>query len=158
MAPNPRYEQWFRDKVAALRCVPYSIIHGDPTFSNTLADKSGNAWLIDPRGTFGRSEVYGDPRYDWAKVLYSAAGNYDQFNLRKFRLSVSGADVVLDVTSSGWEEQAGLIRDRVPGGAGDLDLIHALIWLSLSGYVIDDVDSVLGAFYRGVDLLERTEG
>jgi hypothetical protein len=71
---------------------------------------------------------------------------------------VSGADVVLDVTSSGWEEQAGLIRDRVPGGAGDLDLIHALIWLSLSGYVIDDVDSVLGAFYRGVDLLERTEG
>ena len=31
-----------------------------------------------------------------------------------------------------------------------IKLIHALIWLSLSGYVKDDIDSILASFYNGI--------
>ena len=31
-----------------------------------------------------------------------------------------------------------------------IEIIHALIWLSLSGYVKDDIDSILASFYNGI--------
>ena len=31
-----------------------------------------------------------------------------------------------------------------------IEIIHSLIWLSLSGYVKDDVDSILASFYNGL--------
>ena len=31
-----------------------------------------------------------------------------------------------------------------------IEIIHALIWLSLSGYVKDDIDSILASFYYGI--------
>jgi aminoglycoside phosphotransferase (APT) family kinase protein len=152
---HPRYADWFDATMDRLPAVGHALIHGDPTFSNTLVDKAGDIWLIDPRGTFGRAECYGDPRYDWAKVLYSVEGNYDQFNRRKFQLTVSGQVVALEIASNGWERQGPLIRERIKGSTADIDIIHALIWLSLTGYALDDVDSAIGAFYQGVYLLEK---
>ena len=62
-----------------------------------------NPVFIDPRGYFGHTELYGDPNYDWAKLYYSVVGNYDRFNLKKFRLSVNEHNVELDIQSNGWE-------------------------------------------------------
>lgn len=152
---HPRYADWFHATMDRLPHLDHALIHGDPTFSNTLVDPAGDVWLIDPRGTFGRAECYGDPRYDWAKLLYSVEGDYDQFNRRRFQLRVSGPVVDLEIASNGWAEQGGLVRERVRGAAANIDVIHALIWLSLTGYALDDVDSAIGAFYRGVYLLER---
>lgn len=152
---HPRYADWFDATMDRLPTVDRALIHGDPTFSNTLVDKAGDIWLIDPRGTFGRAECHGDPRYDWAKLLYSAEGNYDQFNRRNFRLSISGHVVALEIASNGWEQQCPLIRERIEGSVADIEIIHALIWLSLTGYVLDDVDSAIGAFYQGVYLLDE---
>lgn len=159
---HPRHESWLAEVVDAVGVAGFSLIHGDPTFSNMLVDPDGLVWLIDPRGTFGEIAFDGDPRYDWAKVLYSVEGNYDQFNRRRFHLRVDGTEVSLDIASSGWETQAGFLRERAAGEAGSgqsyaLDAIHALIWLSLSGYALDDVDSILGAFYNGIAYLERAE-
>jgi hypothetical protein len=152
---HPRNTDWFHATMDRLPHLGHALIHGDPTFSNTLVDRAGEVWLIDPRGTFGHASCYGDPRYDWAKLLYSVEGNYDQFNRRKFQLTVSGPVVDLEIASNEWERQGPLIRERVKGPAADIDAIHALIWLSLTGYALDDVDSVIGAFYQGVYLLER---
>lgn len=152
---HPRYVDWFHATMDRLPSVGHALIHGDPTFSNTLVDKVGGIWLIDPRGTFGRAECYGDPRYDWAKLLYSVEGNYDQFNRRNFRLTVSGNAVDLEIASNGWEQQGPLIGERITWPAVDIEVIHALIWLSLTGYALDDVDSAIGAFYQGVYLLEK---
>lgn len=152
---HPRHAEWFDATMERLPAVDHALIHGDPTFSNTLVDKVGDIWLIDPRGTFGRGECHGDPRYDWAKLLYSVEGNYDQFNRRNFRLTVSGDVVDLHIASNGWERQGPLIRERITGSVSDIDIIHALIWLSLTGYALDDVDSAIGAFYQGVHLLEK---
>lgn len=50
-----------------LKNIRYSVIHGDCTFSNTLVDAKNQVWFIDPRGSFGGSKIFGDPRYDWVK-------------------------------------------------------------------------------------------
>jgi hypothetical protein len=54
------------------------IIHGDFCFSNILFDVNSQIIrLIDPRGYFGRKGIYGDPRYDIAKLRHSISGLYD---------------------------------------------------------------------------------
>ena len=36
-----------------------------------------------------------------------------------------------------------------------IEILHGLIWLSLSGYAKDDIDSVIGSFYFGLYYLEQ---
>lgn len=53
-------------------------IHGDFCFSNLLYDpKVRLIKMIDPRGEFGVPGVFGDRRYDLAKLAHSYAGGYD---------------------------------------------------------------------------------
>jgi hypothetical protein len=53
-------------------------IHGDLCFSNIMYDPRGrHIKLIDPRGEFGVPGIYGDPRYDKAKLMHSYGGGYD---------------------------------------------------------------------------------
>jgi GTP:adenosylcobinamide-phosphate guanylyltransferase len=154
---HPKYSDWFREKVETLLVDRFFLIHGDTTFSNILIDRRAQPWLIDPRGYFSNISFYGDRRYDWAKLYYSVRGNYDQFNRKRFRLEVEGATVKIDIESNGWELQADVMRERFEGDFAEIELIHALIWISLSGYVKDDLDSVLASFYNGLYWLEQTE-
>ena len=56
---------------------PGSIMHGDFCLSNILYDlRSRICKLLDPRGSFGASGIYGDPRYDVAKLYHSVYGLY----------------------------------------------------------------------------------
>ena len=59
---------------------PCSIMHGDFCFSNILFDiRSERIQLIDPRGLVdGEITIYGDIRYDIAKLGHSILGRYDQ--------------------------------------------------------------------------------
>jgi dTDP-glucose pyrophosphorylase len=52
------------------------IIHGDFNFSNILYDiNSGSIKLVDPRGSFGKMpSIYGDIKYDLAKLRHSLSG------------------------------------------------------------------------------------
>lgn len=64
----------------------FKLLHGDCTFSNMMLKNGDTPILIDPRGYFGNTELYGDEAYDWVKLYYSVVSNYDQFNLKRFRL------------------------------------------------------------------------
>lgn len=56
----------------------WQIIHGDLFFGNILYDINSNTLkIIDPRGNFGLDGVYGDIRYDLAKLNHSILGKYD---------------------------------------------------------------------------------
>jgi len=56
----------------------FSLIHGDLCLSNILFDQRNTILrLIDPRGKFGEIELYGDRRYDLAKLAHSFEGDYD---------------------------------------------------------------------------------
>lgn len=137
-------------------CQKFEFIHGDCTFSNMMLRANGNPVIIDPRGYFGYSEMYGDTRYDWAKVYYSIIGNYDQFNLKKFKLKIlENNRVELNIESNHWEDMAGIFLKMIDADEYEIKLLHALIWLSLTTYAWQDYDSICGAFYNGLYYLEE---
>lgn len=141
-------------KLEALTCERFAFIHGDCTFSNLMLREDLSPVLIDPRGYFGFTELYGDVRYDWAKLYYSLVGNYDRFNLKDFSLEIGGGDVSLSIASNGWEDLEETFFDLTGADRYEIKLLHAVIWLSLSTYAWQDYDSVCGAFYNGLYYLE----
>ncbi len=137
-----------------LSCGQFHFIHGDCTFSNLMLREDGTPVLIDPRGYFGFTELYGDVRYDWAKLYYSIVGNYDRFNLKQFRLEIGEEEVSLKIASNHWEELEEDFFALTKADASEIRLLHAVIWLSLTTYAWQDYDSVCGAFYNGLYYLE----
>lgn len=129
----------------------FCFIHGDPTFSNTLVTQNNEIYFIDPRGYF-YSSVYGDANYDFAKLYYSAIGGYDLFNRKKFKLYIDEDTAELMMEKTGFEDITDQVFEKKLGRKKlqQIKIIHGLLWLSLSGYVLDDVDSILGAFYYGL--------
>ena len=71
---NPFHESCFANEFDLKRVsVKYPDafvpIHGDPTFSNIIySSHNDKAYLIDPRGVFGNSQIFGDRYYDIAKL------------------------------------------------------------------------------------------
>ncbi len=66
-----------------------SIIHGDLCFPNIFFDVRNNIIkLIDPRGRFGGYDIYGDYRYDLAKLRHSVCGYYDFIINDQFKLEI----------------------------------------------------------------------
>ena len=135
----------------------FCFIHGDCTFSNIMMREDLSPVLIDPRGYFGHTELLGDADYDWAKLYYSVRGDYDQFNLKRFSLSIQDNGVELSIESSGWQDLEddffALLGEKV--SRRKIKLLHALIWLSLTTYAWENYDSVCGAFYNGLQYLEE---
>lgn len=152
------HEEELREKI--LKCAPqtFKFIHGDCTFSNMmLRDDAKEVVLIDPRGYFGKTELFGDPDYDWAKLYYSLNGNYDQFNRKRFSLSIEKNEALISVDSNGWEFLGEKFWHMLPEGEGNpekIKLLHALIWLSLTTYAWEDYDAICAAFYNGIYLLK----
>lgn len=78
-----------------------NVIHGDFCLSNIL--NSDGVKLVDPRGRTSIQTIYGDPRYDIAKLRHSFVGLYDfiindKFNLKevshnKFEMCIDIDDV-----------------------------------------------------------------
>lgn len=69
----------------------FTIIHGDLCFTNILVEDSYKFLrIIDPRGKFGTFDIYGDKRYELAKLLHSLEGGYDYIIEDMFDLSIRG--------------------------------------------------------------------
>lgn len=69
----------------------FHIIHGDLCFSNIMIDPNYSfIKLIDPRGKFGKYDIYGDQRYELAKLMHSVNGKYDYIIQDRFSISSMG--------------------------------------------------------------------
>lgn len=141
-------------RLEGLPCDAFCFIHGDCTFSNLMLREDGSPVLIDPRGYFGHTQLYGDVRYDWAKIYYSIVGNYDRFNLKDFRLEIREREVSLQIRSNQWEDMEDDFFALTGADLYEIRLLHAVIWLSLTTYAWQDYDSICGAFYNGLFYLE----
>lgn len=151
---NPIYDlSYFEDVISSICNIKkYNVIHGDCTFSNTLVDNNCQIWMIDPRGAFGNTQIYGDKRYDWAKFYYSVSGNYDSINSKKFRVNIIGDKVDLEIQSNGYEMFENIIINRSGMSRKEMQLINSTIWMSLTGYVKEDIDAAMYAFYKSCEL------
>lgn len=71
----------------------FKIIHGDFCFTNIMIDDNLNfIKLIDPRGTFGKYDIYGDQRYELAKLLHSIEGKYDYIIKDLFNMEIKSTN------------------------------------------------------------------
>lgn len=173
---NIFYHQDEVDNLVRKYCpTKFKLIHGDCTFSNMMLKQDSIPMLIDPRGYFGNTEIFGDVAYDWVKVYYSILSNYDQFNLKRFNLYINETDdyqiyddcgnevsvnpksVKLEIASNEWESLEDyffeLLGDEVT--RRQMKLFLAITWLSFTTYAWDDYDSICGAFYNGLWYLEE---
>lgn len=146
-----KYKYLFNEISASLDTPLFNPIHGDPTFSNSIVDDKLRVWFIDPRGYFLDPGIMGDPWYDFAKLYYSAKGNYDAFNRKKFKLHVDEDTIEILMDESHFSKSVDDIYGEYFGAdIKRIKLIHGLLWLAFSGYAKDDIDSVIGSFYMGL--------
>jgi hypothetical protein len=80
-----------------------SVLHGDFCFSNILYDfRANRVKTIDPRGITesGELSIYGDIRYDLAKLSHSVIGMYDWIIAGFFDLAVEGRNIKFHLNES----------------------------------------------------------
>ena len=130
---------------------PYSIIHGDPNFSNLMSETgTGFIRVIDPRGYFGKTEIFGPKMYDEAKVLYALSG-YDEFNSS----ATWGALEINPKSGEAFINIEPLCEDSMndPRFTDLHHLWNAIIWLGLGGYFKNNPLKSVAAYYYGMMLL-----
>lgn len=115
-----------------------SLMHGDFCFSNILYDsRVRRIKAIDPRGLVGdRPTLYGDLRYDLAKLAHSVVGRYDQIVAGRCRVGVDGANYVLefeDIACQPWLQAAlgDLVVDGVGGRSAEVTAVMTGLFLSM---------------------------
>ena len=112
----------------------------------------GVQWKHTHSAGEGHSEVRRSRRL--VISAFSAVGNYDSMNSKKFKVIIVGSgggvpEVELEIKTNGYEEYGDIILQRSGMSKREMDLIHANLWLSLTGYVKEDVEAALFSFYMG---------
>lgn len=154
-ATQTRISTMYREK-------DFCIMHGDFCFNNILYDvPSGIVRLIDPRGSFGEHcvGIYGDQKYDLAKLKHSAEYGYDFLVNGLFTLKREGVkiDYALATRACGplvAELSQGLTAD-LGHDNGDIDLLTSLLFLSMCPLHAEDANRQLAMYAHGLHLLNR---
>ena len=136
----------------------FTIIHGDPTFSNVLYEAgSGVINLIDPRGDFGEFQIYGDTYYDLAKMRHSVSGKYDFIINDMFDVDIDGRSIQYQVfTDEKHEDREELFNRMLSREYGkDIDRIkgiEALLFLSMVPLHSDHPERQHYMISKGIEL------
>jgi hypothetical protein len=109
-------------------------MHGDLCFSNLLYDsRNRRIKALDPRGAVDRTaSLYGDLRYDLAKLGHSIVGRYDQIVAGRCGVARHGSDYELEfapVACQPWLAEA--LGDLVVDGVGGLSQPVRAVTVSL---------------------------
>jgi hypothetical protein len=117
-----------------------TVMHGDFCFSNILYDsRIQRVHVIDPRGCIhpGKNTIFGDLRYDLAKLAHSIVGRYDQIIAGRYRLDgVAGRRYEIRFEQAphhAWLEDAfNKIRvDGVEAGGREIRAVMIALFLSM---------------------------
>lgn len=115
-----------------------SIVHGDFCFSNILYDfKSKSIKVIDPRGrdNDGNISIFGDFRYDVAKLAHSVIGMYDYIVAGRYYYTENGNKLTLtfEYNNALKELQDWFVKQNFCGfNFNELDIYIILVHLFLS--------------------------
>jgi len=131
-----------------------SIIHGDFCFSNLLYnDATDELKLIDPRGSFGKTGIYGDRRYDLAKIRHSLSG-YEHIVSDHFDVQIRKDELELNLYLQPSHRLLLEEWDRSLGSMlGEVKLIESLLFLSMLPLHRDRPDRQLAMYALGTQLL-----
>jgi dTDP-glucose pyrophosphorylase len=143
-----------------IQSVQVGIMHGDYCFSNILFDPhSFVCRLIDPRGRLSEQSIYGDPRYDVAKLRHSIVGGYDFIVHGLFQLKEDGNR--FELTLSCYELQEALTQyfDDLVRQFGyqlrDIQVIEVLLFASMIPLHKDNMPRQKIFYLKTVQLLNQ---
>ena len=115
--------------------------------------------LIDPRGSFGKPGIYGDPRYDIAKLRHSVCGQYDYIMSDLFSLDweEGSANFSTTIFSNEIQEEVGDYFDNKLIEAGyslkEIKFIEGLLFLSMLPYHEGNLERQIMMYLRSIMLL-----
>ncbi|MBQ7105366.1 MAG: hypothetical protein IJN90_05870 [Bacilli bacterium] len=132
-----------------------SVIHGDPAFSNILFSPRTQIFrFIDPRGNFDIDTIYGDTRYDIAKLRHCYHGRYDEvindmFVVEEKNHSISYS-FFKNIDYSIYDEVVSKDYD-----INDIELIEGLLFISMLPLHSDYPERQKVFFAKGLECLNN---
>lgn len=181
-----RFEQFFKNNIAvngvvyeSLDCVcqhlkkvipqmlfdvsSFSIIHGDLCFANIMVDSNLSfVKVIDPRGKFGSFDIYGDTRYELAKLFHSVDGKYDflikdlfdvEFDSYECSINFKIKDRVRDYDL--YQLFLKVFEEEIGEDLKKIELIEALLFLSMIPLHGESVRHQMAMLGTGLKILDR---
>ncbi len=139
----------------------FNIIHGDLCFANIMIDSNFSfIKVIDPRGKFGQYDIYGDFRYELAKLFHSVHGKYDfiikdlfsiEYDAKDASVSFSVAEPqrafdIFDVFLTVFKEEIGEDLEKIY-------LIEALLFLSMIPLHSESLEHQYAMLATGIEIL-----
>ena len=133
-----------------------TTIHGDLCFSNILYCPSYDIIrFIDPRGSFGKRGMVGDPLYDVAKLRHSYSGLYEYIIYDKFELDYTNYDIKFSFTDSYHEEVKAIFENIQRFNDERAKLIEGLIFIGMCSRHYDSIDRQIIMYSTGLQILNE---
>lgn len=141
----------------------FHIIHGDLCFANIMVDSNFSfIKVIDPRGKFGTYDIYGDQRYELAKLFHSVDGKYDFIIKDLFELDADMQEAkitfrILDRKREFdlYEAFRTVFREEIGRDTEKIELIEALLFLSMIPLHGESEKHQYAMLATGVEILNR---
>lgn len=137
----------------------FTIIHGDLCFPNILIEEKFNFLrLIDPRGSFGSFKLFGDKRYELAKILHSIDGCYDYIIEDLFNIEYSNKGIKYELYNNSaflkklFKTEFNLSDTEYR----EIRLIESLLFLSMIPLHSDVPERQLAMLITGLKLFKET--
>lgn len=140
----------------------FTVIHGDYCFSNILFDSNNYVFkLIDPRGRLNdEPTIFGDPRYDIAKLRHSVVGLYDFIVQDMFKIEEDESGFTYKILSSADYEVLEKIFDKLSQEYGfdfeEIKFIEGLLFLSMIPLHKDNFLRQKMFYIKALELLNET--
>ncbi len=138
------------------------IMHGDFCFNNILYDlKTGIIRLIDQRGSLGRScpGIYGDQKYDIAKLAHSAIYGYDYIVNNLFEIETGKQNIKYRLN---YRKENKLIKKlcanlikKMSYNKNDIKFIVGLLFISMTPLHHDSYHKQKIMYFHGLKLLNE---
>lgn len=139
----------------------FNIIHGDLCFANMMIDNNFSfIKLIDPRGKFGKYDIYGDSRYELAKLFHSVDGKYDYIIKDRFDLFHEGNVINFSIQDNDrdfdlYKIFTSVFSEEIGTNLRKIELIEALLFLSMIPLHGESFEHQLVMLATGLEILDR---
>jgi hypothetical protein len=139
---------------------PTVFTHGDFCSTNIFVDlETFEIKLIDPRGGFKRSSIYGPQIYDVAKLAHSIIGNYDLLLADQFTFNNCEGVISFDIYT---DENSQLIEEIFWGKfiseglqKREVFITTGLIMLGIPIFHLKDSSRAHAMYIRGLQLIQQ---
>lgn len=141
----------------------FNIIHGDLCFANIMVDNNFSfIKVIDPRGKFGKFDIYGDGRYELAKLFHSIDGKYDYIIKGMFDIEYDMSQCVINYNIFEKHENKKLMeiflsvfKNVIGNDLKKIELIEALLFLSMVPLHTESLEQQYIMLGTGLQILDR---